>query len=93
MTRLTTVESTVELDVKSGVNATCIASLGGVYKKTSTIHIHPEALATTDPSAVAVAVGRKSQQSMANFAGSYLLLQTHLRHPINHLNQSIINCR
>jgi len=70
VTSLSTVESTVELDLKSGANATCIASLGGLYKKTSAIQIHPEALVTTDPSAVAVAVGRKSQQPMGNFAGS-----------------------
>ena len=68
-TSLSTVESTVEVDAKNGVNATCIASLGGLYKKTSALHIHPEVSGTTDPSAVAVAVGRK--QSMANVVGSY----------------------
>ena len=73
VTSLSTVESTVELDLKSGANATCIASLGGLYKKTSAIQIHPEALVTTDPSAVAVAVGRKSQQPMGNFAGLHPL--------------------
>jgi len=66
----TTVESTVEYPLvkEAWSNATCMASLGNIYqKKTSIQRPLPPA---SDPSAVAVAVGRGSQPSMAKIAGS-----------------------